>query len=68
MKVRDLEDAWAGRDQSGRCAATVYRRDTYRYTGGRGGFRLHYNRGRCVFKAGPGRKHCGRHAYMEVRP
>lgn len=30
-----------------RCRAVVYRRDTYRYTGGPRRFAMHYDRGRC---------------------
>ena len=32
-----------------RCAAAVWRRDTYRYTGrSKSGFTMHYNRGQCA--------------------
>lgn len=35
-----------------RCAAAVWKRDTYRYTGrSKGGFEMHYNRKQCSRRA-----------------
>ena len=50
-----------------RCNATVWRRDTHRYTGrGPTGFELHYQKGRCERKKADGDL-CTQHAKMEKR-
>jgi hypothetical protein len=33
------------------CQATVYKRDTYRYTGGKRRYKMHYTRDRCCRRA-----------------
>jgi hypothetical protein len=51
-----------------RCAAMVYRRDTYRYTGrGKSGFEMHYNRGQCSRWAKIG-GYCAQHSKFEGLP
>lgn len=47
------------------CEERVLRRDTYRYTGRRGGFTMHYERGQCRRKAAPDSRYCWQH--MPVR-
>lgn len=48
----------------GQCRAEILKRDTYRYTGGRNRFALHYSRVQCGRKAGPS-GYCWQHAPVE---
>jgi hypothetical protein len=48
---------------SEQCRETVYVADTYRYTGRRGGFEMHYTRKQCSRRAQPGRDYCWQHPY-----
>lgn len=51
-----------------RCAAAVWRRDTYRRTGRtKSGFELHYTMDQCKRKATHG-KYCKQHAEYENEP
>jgi hypothetical protein len=45
-----------------RCQIAVYKRDTYRYAGGRARFRMHYVRAQCSRPAVDGRDCCWQHA------
>ena len=50
-----------------RCEATVYRRDTYRYTGrGPGGFEMHYTQGKCR-RAAKANRLCWQHQWVTLK-
>lgn len=44
-----------------RCRAVVYRKDTYRYTGGKKRFEMHYQKGQCKKNAIEGSDLCRQH-------
>lgn len=48
-----------------RCAAAIWKRDTYRVSRGNG-FRMHYNRQRCSRAATHG-EHCAQHAKIAAQ-
>ena len=46
------------------CKVRVYKRDTYRYSGGKMQFKLHYTQQRCSRKAMEPSGYCRQHAKM----
>jgi hypothetical protein len=52
---------WSNSDD-GRCTATCFKRDEYRYSGrGSSGFTMHYAKERCTRRALPGKEKCWQH-------
>jgi len=47
-----------------RCEAEVFMRDTYRYSGGRHRFQLHYTAKQCARRANGGDGFCWQHAEL----
>lgn len=51
-----------------RCVATVWKRDTHRYTGrGPSGFTMHYTRCQCRRAVNGAGRFCGQHQAMQDR-
>jgi hypothetical protein len=48
-----------------RCAAAIYKRDTYRVSRGYG-FKMHYERKRCSRAAAPGYEFCRQHEKLRA--